>query len=151
MHGLYVESFNQSQEKNEKNILPLTYQRYRDVFYKYFNIKVKPLKTDTCGFCDRFNNLAPALKLSKKIEIDEHWAKVNRIQMEQEEDIERAKKDPTFAVVTFDMQKTHALPDLSTSENYYKRHLNVFIRGINNAKDEKGKLINCAKSLLRNF
>lgn len=136
MHDLYKECFSEDELSQA-----LSYDRYRRVFHEHFNLKIKPLKTDTCATCDQFRHLEPEEQALRKEAHDIHWAKVERMKEQYNTDTDRAKCDPSFQVITFDMQKTHGLPDISTSENYYKRHLNVYIHGIHENASGRGKIV----------
>lgn len=119
------------------------------IFYGSFNIKIKPLKKDTCLTCDRFKvNLEMASNPQEKTQLKnehlDHLIKAEQLQSQAQEDKLSAQLDVLLEHTTIDFQKSHGLPMLPTSILYYMRLLNIQNFGIH-ASNGKGKLLRLIK------
>ena len=101
------------------------YKVSKEWFLKFMreNIPVQIYKPhiDTCDICND-NTISFAEKKEHK-----EFAYSARKEM---------KKDP--AAITFDLQKAHALPLLTTNKAYYKHQLVIFNQGVHDTKHNQG-------------
>lgn len=120
----------------------VSFSSYKRIFYDNFNLRFKAPKKDTCQRCDRFvvqKSIATGEKLLKlQQDHNEHLDKAEVLENQMNEDLKQAKIDPCLETLTFDLQKTHALPKLSTNVAYYKRQLNLYNFGIHVGSTGKG-------------
>lgn len=127
MYRLFIDQFNAT---HSETTTPPSYNYY----YQCFNIlglKFKPLKTDTCKFCDLFQ--AKLLVVSsdearKKIEVERkiHQAQAEGLRNQMKNDIERAKSDKSIQVLIYDLQKVLILPKAPSGPLYYTRNFNIY-------------------------
>lgn len=120
----------------------ISFSSYRRIFYENFNLRFKAPKKDTCQRCDRFVVLKSSAIGEKLIKLqrdhNEHLEKAEALEKQMNEDLLLAKTDPCLETLTFDLQKTHPLPKLSTNVAYYKRQLNLYNFGIHVGSSGKG-------------
>lgn len=133
MHECFVAEMKQKKEKS------VSYTTYLRIFKNFFTLKIKPPKSDTCGKCDAYKILPDDQKLARYEEIVTHHAQSDRVRSQYATDAKEAVHNKKLCVITFDLQKTHGIPDVTANENYYKRHLNVFNFSVH-VSDGKGKL-----------
>lgn len=126
-------------EKRENSV---SFSSYKRIFYDNFNLRFKAPKKDTCQRCDRFvvqKSIATGEKLVQLQQAhNEHLDKAEALESQMNEDLKLAKIDPCLETLCFDLQKTHALPKLSTNVAYYKRQLNLYNFGIHVGSTGKG-------------
>lgn len=77
------------------------------------------LKTDACNKCTAFK----ASGKSNNKEHLEHLDEANLVYQMKREDKIRAKEDPSFLLISFDLEKCLPTPNLTCSEAFYKRLL----------------------------
>lgn len=120
----------------------ISFSSYQRIFYNNFNLRFKAPKKDTCQRCDRFvvqKSAATGEKLLKlQRDHNNHLEKADFLEKQMNKDLAMAKTDPTIETLTFDIQKTHSLPKLSTNVAYYKRQLNLYNFGIHVGSTNKG-------------
>lgn len=118
------------------------FSSYKRIFYDNFNLRFKSPKKDTCQRCDRFVIQKSQAKGEKLLKLqrdhNDHLDKAEALEEQMNEDLLRAKTDPECETLTFDLQKTHPLPKLSTNIAYYKRQLNLYNFGIHVGSTGKG-------------
>lgn len=121
---------------------PVSYSKYKALFYAKFNLKRKPLKKDTCNTCDMFIAQKPNVHGEKLVDVNrQHDFHLNEAQLARDlmnEDLKRAKEDPALEVLTFDMEKTLPLPRIPTNIVFYKRQLWLYNCGIHSGSNGKG-------------
>lgn len=121
---------------------PISFSSYQRIFYDNFNLRFKAPKKDTCQRCDRFVVQKNAATGDKLLQLqrahNEHLDKAEFLEEQMNKDLALAKIDPTIETLTFDIQKTHSLPKLSTNVAYYKRQLNLYNFGIHVGSSNKG-------------
>lgn len=121
---------------------PISFSAYQRIFYDNFNLRFKAPKKDTCQRCDRFVVQKNAATGDKLLQLqrahNEHLDKAQFLEEQMNKDLSLAKTDPTIETLTFDIQKTHCLPKLSTNVAYYKRQLNFYNFGIHVGSSNKG-------------
>lgn len=118
---------------------PVSLSKYRDVFYKKFNLQRKQLKKDTCNKCDTLVTKASSatsaeLKQDLEKQHKDHLDDANKAQFLMKEDLKRANTDEELEVLTFDMEKTLPLPRIPTNIVFYKRQLWLYNLGIHSGK-----------------
>lgn len=133
MYSMYKEEYSD----------PVSYAKYKNIFYSKFNLTRKALKKDTCNRCDSFNAQAKSVtteedKRKIKQQHEDHLAIANEAQTLMKEDLKRASEDRNIEVLTFDMQKTLPLPRIPTNIVFYKRVLWLYNLGIHSGKHNKG-------------
>lgn len=118
------------------------FSSYKRIFYDNFNLRFKTPKKDTCQRCDKFvidKSKASGNKLLQlQKDHNEHLDKAEALEDLMNKDLLLAKTDSECETLTFDFQKTHALPKLSTNIAYYKRQLNLYNFGIHVGSKDKG-------------
>lgn len=124
------------------NTNPVSLSSYKKIFFERFNLRFKTCKKDTCKFCDKMNmQIQQATNEDKEqlsAEHKDHLDNANRLREHMKADLLRAQTDPNVETITFDLQKTHALPMVPTNIVYYKRQLNLYNLGIHSGKTNKG-------------
>lgn len=137
---LDLESMYKLYKSSDDNAVSLS--SYKRIFYDNFNLRFKSPKKDTCQRCDRFVVLKTAATGEKlrKLQQDhnEHLDKAEFLEEEMKKDLQLAKTNPLIETLTYDQQKTHALPRLSTNIAYYKRQLNLYNLGIHVGSENRG-------------
>lgn len=113
----------------------ISYQTYREVFKKKFNIGFGYPRTDTCSQCDQFNvlmkaaekindNLQEVKKLKREKEL--HLRKAQAFYDKKRNARKKARKEKEFECIAMDYQKNISLPNITTNDVYYKRQLSMF-------------------------
>lgn len=127
--------------KNEVDS-PTSFSSYRRIFLKFFDLKFKTLKKDTCNVCDSLSARVCSAVGEEKAEIEElhnlHKDLWVRARSKMNEDLKKATKEETFECITFDLEKTLPLPRIPTNVIFYKRQLWVYNAGIHSGKHGKG-------------
>ena len=117
----------------------VSYESYRTIFNRDFNISFGYPRTDTCSKCDEFKiridklsldvaqnpqDAAKAAQLNDlKIERDLHQRKAGTFYRRKKDARLRAKTTPDMEAFTFDFQKNLNIPNKSTNDFYYHRKL----------------------------
>ena len=125
----------------------LSYETYRSIFVKEFNISFGHPRTDTCSSCDEFKVKTKALKAeisnfqqskdssavlekTKEIEIIETENKVHRMKAEEfynrKKTARTSRKYETKETICMDFQKNLSVHNITTTDVYYRRQLSVF-------------------------
>lgn len=125
MYELYIT------EDNPK----VSFQFYKNIFYRHFNLRRKPPIKDTCNKCDMYssqiknvNDENQQLILKKEHGMHLEMAQLARNQLNK--DLKEASKNPLIETLCYDMEKVLGLPKLPTNIVYYKRQLSIFNEGI---------------------
>lgn len=118
------------------------FSSYKRIFYDNFNLRFKCPKKDTCQRCDKFVVQKSQARGETLLQLQQahnkHLDKAGSLEDQMNEDLLRAKTVPECETLTFDLQKTHPLPKLSTNVAYYKRQLNLYNFGIHVGSTGKG-------------
>ena len=103
------------------------------------NIGVYLPKTDTCQRCDKFKAQLQSGISDEERRSLQHEQQIHHARAAACRDLlKEAKNEPSHTlVITFDMQKTQPLPQLTTSVVYYSRQLWVYNLGIHEVKSGK--------------
>ncbi len=121
---------------------PVSKSFYKRIFYKYFNLRFKRPKKDTCKKCDLFIvKVKEADALTRRfLESwhNDHLDLAESLQSQMSKDLEQAKIDPDLEAGTYDMQKILVWPKMPTSIVYYKRQLNLYNLGIHTGSTGEG-------------
>ena len=132
MYRLYVE------QCRESGLQTVSEWVYRKIFNCDFNLSFHSPSSDTCKKCDMY---AVQKEIGDQEGLRQEWdhhlalAESTRAMLNYERDMAKGKPGMVFA---FDLQKTKALPYLSTSEAYYKRQLSVYNLGIHDCGTGEG-------------
>ena len=132
MYRLYIE------QCRESGLQTVSEWVYRRIFNCDFNLAFHSPSTDTCKKCDMY---AVQKDMGNQDGLRQEWdhhlalAESTRAMLNSERDMAKGKPGMVFA---FDLQKTKALPYLSTSEAYYKRQLSVYNLGIHDCGTGEG-------------
>lgn len=150
MHDLFIQ---------DHRDIKISYETYRDIFNKHFNISFGYPRTDTCSQCDEFKSKI------KQIEIDLKETSINeetRLRLsKQKKDLEvsnnvhKTKAEKFYSIkrqsrmqikkmklndtncIAMDFQKNLPMPNLSTNDVYYKRQLSFFMFNIHELPSKK--------------
>ncbi|XP_063232475.1 uncharacterized protein LOC134536612 [Bacillus rossius redtenbacheri] len=120
---------------------PVSLATYKRVFYDKFDLKIKPLKKDTCNKCDTLHNQIQCGNENSaevKEERQNHLQIATDAQTMLKSDMKLAKDCADIECLTYDMEKTLPLPRIPTSIMFYKRQLWLYNLGIHSGKDENG-------------
>ncbi|XP_037047212.1 uncharacterized protein LOC119082004 [Bradysia coprophila] len=116
---------------------------FKNIFYTKFNLRFKQPKKDTCLRCDIYAVKRLTCFGTELKEIEDaheaHLAEAESLSSQMKDDCAEAQNDDDLETLTFDAQKTHNLPKLSTSIAYYKRQMNLNNLGIHTGSTGKGK------------
>lgn len=117
--------------------------KFKDIFYKEFNLRSAILKKDTCNFCDKTHALMSSeTNQSKKDELksshEEHLQLAEGAKKYMNSDIKLAQDSEDIECLTFDMEKTLPLPKIPTNVVYYKRQLWLYNEGVYSARKNQG-------------
>jgi len=129
MYRLYVE---QCKESGLQTVSEWVYRNCD------FNLAFHSPSSDTCKKCDMY---AVQKNMGNEVGVRQEWdyhlalAERTRAMLNSERDMAKGKPGMVFA---FDLQKTKALPYLSTSEAYYKRQLSIYNLGIHDCGTGEG-------------
>ena len=95
---------------------------YRNIFNTKFNYSFHKPKKDRCLICE---NGIPEDE-NEKTRYEKHIQQKERAREENEVDYQKAKKDSTYRVGSFDLQKVLNTPCGDVSNLYYTRKLSVY-------------------------
>lgn len=136
MYELFLEKWYENHEKNseDKSDKPPGKFFYSEMFHA-LGLKFKPLKSDTCNFCDKmkFEILyasTEVLRAKYQKELDEHQDFGLKLQKEMKLDLKNAEKSDSVRVLVYDLQKVLILPKAPTNMMYYTRNFNMYNLGI---------------------
>lgn len=147
MYRLYKEKILQQNLSSEI----VSQSVYEKIFYKDFNLGLKPPHKDTCKTCDGYDVKLKYLESQPetaekkraiaevKTEKELHHRRVELARDTMKKDKEMAKKGEC-TVLSFDLQKTFSLPKVPTGVVYYKRQLSCFNLGIHDLGTAKGTM-----------
>ena len=119
---------------------------YRSVFCEDYNLKFVSPKSDTCDTCDRLrteiqaagSDEAEKTRLTTTLKLHQVRAELGYKALR--DDTERAKVDPKFACICFDLQQALPTPSLTAGVVFYKRQLYTYNFCIHNAATSKGTM-----------
>lgn len=139
---------------NFKKKIPISKWKFREIFNTKFNLSFKPMKTDTCRKCDKFNAAIESERThTLKREVLQQQ-KDNHIQIKDRlaetfNDTVKFVRDVSNNVemFTFDLQRALELPSISTSEAFYRRQLWVYNLCIYDEKRNKAYMYIWAESI----
>lgn len=120
----------------ENNIEPISEDKYRRIFTEDFNISFKMPKSDTCPTCDELNiNIKSSdeqqrLQYERQLELHQRRAEAGQTNIKHQ--TTRAKNDPNYHVITFDLQQALPTPRLSTGPMFYKRKIWTYNLSVHN-------------------
>lgn len=126
MYQLYKEKL------ESENKEPCSLFVYKRIFGTQFNLSFYTPKKDLCLLCTKYDNSGRLEEL--KEEYDALIARKHECQMAKEADKERSITDPTYLVVTADIQSTLQISVSGVGVLYYTRKLNVQNYTIHTAK-----------------
>lgn len=126
MYELYKDQLKSTGE------IPASLFVYKQIFGTKFNLSFFRPKKDLCMTCTRFNNGGQPIDL--KEEYEEHIIRKKSAQEAKAVDKQRSIEDPSYLVVTVDMQSTLQIPVSGIGILYYSRKLNVQNFTIHTAK-----------------
>uniref|UniRef100_A0A6P7FQ29 Uncharacterized protein LOC114331484 n=1 Tax=Diabrotica virgifera virgifera TaxID=50390 RepID=A0A6P7FQ29_DIAVI len=116
--------------------------RFRKCFMEDFNLKFKKPHKDTCVLCDSYKAKVASASGNVLTEIENdhknHLQHAYGLRDQMKIDLQLSKDDATLETLTFDLEKTHNLPELPTNIIYYKRQLNLYNLGIHSGSTGKG-------------
>ncbi|XP_072390766.1 uncharacterized protein [Diabrotica undecimpunctata] len=123
---------------------PLSYETYRQIFNKHFNISFGYPRSDTCNACDHFlaelkvlhNKLNETIDASEKQKIEVEIKRItlsNSLHKSKAEafyEIKRrarkaAMQNVNCEAVSMDFEKNLSTPNIPTNDVYYKRQLTL--------------------------
>lgn len=112
--------------------MTLSYQTYREIFRRDFNISFGYPRSDTCSQCDELagkvkaaandDTKLKALQLEKEL----HLRRANTFYVRKRKARLRAGNEKNFEAIAMDYQKNISLPNITTNDVYYKRQLSMF-------------------------
>ncbi|CAG9771496.1 unnamed protein product [Ceutorhynchus assimilis] len=122
---------------------PISIASYKIIFYSKFNLRMKPLKKDTCNTCDRLkiqmdNEKDFEKREELKVKHSEHLELAEGSQKLRRQHFKTAKENEDYECLTFDLEKTLPLPRIPTNIVFYKRQLWVYNAGVHSGKKELG-------------
>jgi hypothetical protein len=115
MYNWYVQSTND----------PVKLHTYSKVFNKERNIAFFTPKKDVCNKCSAYMMLQPKTDEARELQVY-HVQRKLKAREEKQADLEKAASDPSFAVLSFDMENVFNLPQGNTSVMFYKRKWRTF-------------------------
>lgn len=126
----------------ESHKFPVSFSAYKKIFYENYNLRFKRPHKDTCLRCDIFFEKKKRATGETIREIEDahmaHLDKAKQLRDQMNKDLELAQTDEELEVLTFDLQKTHPLPNIPTNIAYYSRQLNLFNLGIHVGSKKQG-------------
>ncbi len=124
----------------EKDETPVQLHTYRKLFNENYNFSFHQPKKDQCSTCTEYwikREQGPVLKKDQD-SYDDHQTWKIQAREKKEKDKERAIKDKTSHVSTFDLEAVLTTPCSLVSQLYYKRKLNVYNLTTYSLADKKG-------------
>lgn len=135
MHQMYVEQ--------SPSVRPVSYETYRNIFFKDFNIGFGYPRSDTCSYCDatkvKVESLESKLRLVQSGTEDEPKLKADLKRVEAEAKLhklraatfyirkriekKKSRKSNDYEAITMDYCKNLPTPNITTNDVYYKRQL----------------------------
>ncbi|KAK3908308.1 Bis(5'-nucleosyl)-tetraphosphatase, symmetrical, partial [Frankliniella fusca] len=112
---------------------------YRYVFNTKFNLGFHKPKKDRCDLCSVYDlcNAAQKAKLQEKYDLHIKHKIDAKVARKADREYAEANKD-TVCYAIYDLQKTLSVPQLETSEVYYKRKLSMYNFTIYNVIQHQG-------------
>lgn len=136
MHQMYLD--------NKYPHKPISYESYRNIFLKDFNIGFGYPRSDTCSTCDatvvKIESLDAQIKSTATLETEKvallkkklkqvttedklHKLKAQAFYTRKRLDKRRARKHKDYEAITMDFCKNLPTPNITTNDVYYKRQL----------------------------
>lgn len=109
------------------NKTPVSMYFYRFLFTTEYNLDFYSPKKDLCDVCEEFKALKKqynTLTEDKQAIFDTHFIKKQNMRNEREKD--RNNKNPTTAIICFDLENVLPLPKTNVGSAFYKRKLNMY-------------------------
>ncbi|KAG5899095.1 hypothetical protein JTB14_021598 [Gonioctena quinquepunctata] len=131
MYNLYKEKYSRK---------PVSYETYRTIFTTKFNIAIGFPRCDTCSSCDEFNATLKVLgsKLSETLDVEEKDdidSEIRRKTIENEVHKKNSMNNVDAEAVCIGFQKNLPLPNITTTDVYYKRQLSFYSFNIHRLSD----------------
>lgn len=112
----------------------VSYETYRTIFNKEFNISFGYPRSDTCAVCDEFQIKVKSLsaendkdEIRKLTVMNElHKRKAEAFYSRKREAKRAAKKSNKKEAICIDFAKNISIPKISTNDVYYKRQLSMY-------------------------
>ncbi len=117
---------------------PVKRSMYCHIFNTEFNLGFHRPKKDQCAFCEQYRNSGPDEKEKIQQKYALHMDMKEVCQAEKRVDKVRAKTDPSFASMNFDLQKVLCAPFGPSSLLYYSRKLAVYNLTVFNVETKHG-------------
>lgn len=127
----------------EKNIIPISQDKYRRIFCLEFNIGFKLPRSDTCKICDEFDvkieNFKGVQDSLKQLQIEKelHLRRVEAMKNTLKDEIKWTSSKDTY-ILSFDLQQALPVPSLTTGPAFYLRKAWVYNLGIHDCVNDKG-------------
>ncbi|KAL4712623.1 hypothetical protein ACJJTC_005444 [Scirpophaga incertulas] len=110
----------------EENATPVSEITYRRIFCNNYNYSFFVPKKDQCLVGSKYIKAKPDEQLGMKKDYDEHIARKEVCNNEEQKDKERASKEKYFRCLTFDLQAVLQIPSGFVGQLYYSRKLCVY-------------------------
>lgn len=141
IYDIYLAELKQVYGSEKKCV---SFATLKHIFYTNFNLRCKPLKKDTCKKCDLLaleikKCCVPEEKEQLILQRDLHQMRAEELRKQMSQDMARAKTDPKFECLTYDLEKTLPLPRIPTNIVFYKRQLWVYNAGIHVGSNDQGR------------
>lgn len=127
----------------EKNIIPISQDKYRRIFCLEFNIGFKLPRSDTCKICDEFDvkieNFKGVQDSLKQLQIEKelHLRRAEAMKNTLKDEIKWTASKDTY-ILSFDLQQALPVPSLTTGPAFYLRKAWVYNLGIHDCVNDKG-------------
>ena len=114
--------------------------KYREIFCQSYNLSFYKPKKDQCSLCNLYESKKASGTLDEETEkkYSEHIERKLEARLQKDQDKEKARKDKSFYVATFDLEAVLTTPCSLVSELYYSRKLCCYNLSIYNLADATG-------------
>uniref|UniRef100_A0A1B6DGZ0 DUF7869 domain-containing protein n=1 Tax=Clastoptera arizonana TaxID=38151 RepID=A0A1B6DGZ0_9HEMI len=145
--------YNKFKEMDSDNT-KVSYESYRTIFNRDFNIGFGYPRSDTCSYCDAFKARQTALEIEIKeipesdtkqrlinelrtlnINHEVHLRKQKVFYDQKKEAKKEARKSNYKEAISMDYSKNFQCPNIATNDVYYKRQLSMYIFNIHVLSD----------------
>lgn len=121
MHRLYLEWMDSNHRGQQK----ATLRQYTDQF-NMLKIKFFQPRKDLCAHCVSYENIPEEQRTPEVVQChQDHILHKDLAKSIYSQDREAFLKDPTVVVSSYDMEKTHLVPQCKAGDVYYSRKLSV--------------------------
>lgn len=128
---------------DNKNIKPVSQDKYRRIFCSEFNIGFKLPRSDTCKVCDALhvkledNKGNADICRQVKVELNVHHRRAEAMQTSLKDAVSLAESQDTY-IISFDLQQALPVPNLTTGPAFYLRKAWIYNLGIHDCVNQKG-------------